>query len=228
MNPVDIIVAGDIEIIHKTIDIRTRKEIARGSDRTRRILAMRYIHQTACNFVSTYALVRDLISQYIQGHARMIAVATNHPREIGLGPLVEVKMIGIWHLTIGCLAITPFLPTVPFVENLICDKKTKAIAQIVHIRCEWVVTQAKGITSHILQCTQSLRPYFGRHGHSKWSYILVQTHSAEFLGLTIDLKTIFRKFHRPDAHSHTMSVDHSITAHQTAFESIERWSVGRP
>ena len=192
MNPIDIVVSCNIKFIHKSIHICADKEVARCRHRTGRILLSGDRFQFAGNLDPFDPLVRDLIAQHIKNDTGVIPIPTDHPPQVRLPPLVEIKVIRIGHLPVGTLGVSPLLPTVPLIKNLIRHIQSQTVTQIIESRHKRIVTYPYSITPHRFQRLESFAPNAERNGRTETSDILMQTHTLYLNLFSVHFHTPFR------------------------------------
>ena len=121
-------------------------------------------------FVEFFAvLVPDFISDAPQNNAGMAPVAPDHSGYVFVVPFIE-EQIAI-HVVVR-----------PFVVNLVDDKKTHFIAEVVQLLRHGIMGGADGVRAQLFDGFQPALPDFNRHRRAHTAAVVMQIHAPE-LGL---------------------------------------------
>ena len=137
-------------------------------------------------------------------------------------PLVEESVVGIWHLAVRALAVAPFLPAVPLVEDFVGDIQAQFVADVVDHRGEGVVAQADSVAADLLQLLEAVFPDFSRYCASEAGCILVEAYSLNLFLDSVHRHSVFAvEADIPQAYAHLLAVHQLTFAEQLADESIK-------
>src|SRR5208282_4084278 len=184
---VDIIVAGKVQGIHEAVSRGNIGLVASGGSRTGGVLFVADGDQLTRHFRAVrFKLIGNLVADAVEDNAGVVAVAAQHGAQVGVVPLLEIKMVAVLRLAAGVLGESVRPVTGPFIEGLIEDVKPKLIAQVVKLRGEGMMAGANSVAAHLLEAGQAHGPDGGRHGVAEGAGVLVQADALEFDGLAVD------------------------------------------
>src|ERR1039458_1962249 len=166
--PVNVIIASDVEGIHEAVSRGDQGLVAGGSGRARGIFFVANLDQLFCQLVTVkIKLIGNLVADTVENNARMVAVAAQHGPQIRVVPLLQLKMITVGRFAARVLREIVRPVPVPLVKSFIKDIETHLVAQVVKLGRERVMAGANGIAAHLLQSGEAQGPDGRRHGIAK-------------------------------------------------------------
>ena len=160
----------------------------------------------------------DFVTDAVEDHAWMIAIAEDALAQVGVGPFLEKEMIVMFVFALG-----------PAVEEFVHDQKAHAVTEIEKLRCGRIVGGADGIHAEVFQDGEAAFPDIQGNRGTDRAAVVMEADTFEFEILSIQPEAGFgTELRRADAEGRACLIDDFPVHDDRTREGVERGLLEAP